>query len=44
MVPRKLSAVAKDAVADYISHLGESEAVLDLKLRDAGSKLHDASP
>lgn len=44
MVLRKLSAVAKDAVADYISHLGESEAVLDLKLRDAGSKLHDASP
>jgi cytochrome c553 len=42
MVLRKLSAVAKDAVADYSSRLGESEAVLDVKLRDAGSKLHDA--
>jgi cytochrome c553 len=41
MVLRKLNAVGKDAVADYVSRLGESAAALDLKLRDARSKLHE---
>ena len=44
LVLGSLSAVGKDAVADYISRLSESEEALDLKLKDAGSKLHDASP
>jgi cytochrome c553 len=44
MVLGRLSAVGKDAVADYISRLDESEAALDLKLNDAGGKPHDASP
>jgi cytochrome c553 len=44
LVLGRLSAVGKDAVADYISRLSKSEAAPELKLKDAGSKLHDASP
>jgi cytochrome c553 len=44
LVLGRLSAAGKDAIADYMSHLGDSEAALDLKLKDAGSKLNDASP
>jgi cytochrome c553 len=44
LVLSKLSAVGKDAVADYISRLSESEPAPDLKLKDAGSKLYDALP
>ena len=40
----RLTAAGKDAVADYISRLDESEAPLDLKLKDTGIKPHDASP
>jgi hypothetical protein len=40
----RLTAAGKDAVADYISRLDESEASMDLKLKDTGIKPHDASP
>ena len=44
LVLSRLSAVGKDAVADYISRLSESEPAPDLKPKDAGSKLYDAMP
>jgi cytochrome c553 len=44
LVLGRLSSAEKDAVADYISRLSESEVAPDLKLKDAGSKLYDAAP
>ena len=44
LVLSRLTTAGKDAVADYISRLDESEAPLDLKLKDTGIKPHDASP
>lgn len=39
-----LSIAGKDAVADFISRLNESEAASDLTMEDAGSKQYDAAP
>jgi cytochrome c553 len=44
LVLGRLSSAGKDAVADYISRLSESEVAPDLKEKDGGSKLYDASP
>lgn len=43
LVLGRLSAVGKDAVADYISRLSKPEAAPDMKLNDTASK-HDTSP
>ena len=43
LVLGRLSAVGKDAVADYISRLSKSEVAPDMKRNDTASK-HDASP
>ena len=44
LVLGRLTTTGKDAVADYISRLDESEAPMGLKLKDTGIKPHDGSP